>query len=70
MTRFCETCGEKTEYVVHKEINEKTIHGVTFTIEEEIATCSVCRTPVYVPQIHDANIDRIEAAYKKAVEKK
>lgn len=65
-TRFCETCGDKTDYTVSYRPSSKTIRGISFTYTEEYANCGICSEPVYVPEIHDANIDRIEAAYRKA----
>jgi len=66
-TRFCENCGEKTEYIVSSRQSSKTVRGINFSYSEEHADCSICGDPVYVPEIHDANIDRIEDAYRKAV---
>ena len=65
-TRFCEKCGDKTEYTVSYKQSSKTIRGVSFSYKEESAVCDACNEPVYVPEIHDANIDRIEAAYRSA----
>jgi len=65
-TRFCENCGGKTEYTVSDRQSSETIRGINFSYTEEYAICGVCGEPVYVPEIHDANIDRIEAAYRKA----
>lgn len=65
-TRFCENCGSKTGYTVAYKQANKTIRGINFSYTEEYAICSDCSEPVYVPEIHDANIDRIEAAYRKA----
>ncbi len=64
---FCENCGDKPQYNVTTKHAKKTIQGVTFFIEEEIAICSDCGEAVYVPEVHDANIDRIDAAYREAV---
>ena len=65
-TRFCENCGCKTGYDVFCEPFERVIRGVAFSYEDENAVCRECGEPVFVPEVHDANIDRIDAAYRKA----
>ena len=65
-TRFCEKCGGKTAYTISERQSKKTVRGINFSYLEEYAVCSVCDDPIYVPEIHDANIERIEAAYRKA----
>lgn len=65
-TRFCESCGCKIDYTVAYRQSSKTIRGISFSFADEHAICNVCSEPVYVPEIHDANIDRMEAAYRKA----
>lgn len=65
-TKFCENCGDKTEYNISEKQSNKTVRGIDFSYAEEYALCSVCNEPVFVPEIHDANIDRIETAYRNA----
>lgn len=65
-TRFCENCGGKTEYTVSEKLSSKTVHGISFSYTEEYANYRACGEPVFVPDIHDANIYLIEDAYRKA----
>lgn len=66
---FCEHCGLNIKYETYKHYISTTIRGIPISAIEEEALCSECGCRVYVPEIHDANIDRIAEAYKNATSK-
>lgn len=65
MKKYCIHCQQETVYNIIQETVTAMVRGKTVSYISETAVCSNCSSRLYVPQIHDANLDRMDEAYKK-----
>jgi hypothetical protein len=65
---FCEHCWNEEEYRVETAKNPSTFtkDGISITYQEQKAFCLACNHEVYVPEIMDENLNRIQTQFRKA----
>lgn len=65
-TALCEVCHDLVVFKTFKKTLTNEIKGIKFDYSATIATCEECDEELYVPEIHDENIENMKAAYKLA----
>ncbi len=65
MKAFCETCRDIVEYQVKMVDKVKKIKGSTVKYTAKIAYCDVCKEEIFVPELRDYNLEKLDAAYRK-----
>ena len=65
MMGFCEKCTENEEYCVNEEIDIKLIKGKNIEYIRKEAYCKKCGSKIFVSEIRDENLKRIEDAFRK-----
>lgn len=66
MERFCEVCGKTVEASIRVVEGRKTIRGKEIVYEKKEAHCDQCGQPVFITELRDENLDRLEAAFEGA----
>lgn len=69
MLAFCEVCRDMLEYVVNEVNKTKKIKGKKVTYKGEEAYCKECGSNVFVQEIRDFNLKRLEEAYRRSQRK-
>lgn len=64
-TVFCEECRNDVEYTVTEVPAIGKIKGVAYHYRRKEARCIRCNTPVYVPEINDANLRALYDVYRQ-----
>lgn len=64
MKSYCPHCDHDVSVFLKEEYQINTIKGVDVSTLLKIAYCSECNEKVYVPDINDENLDRIEEQYR------
>ena len=62
---LCSKCRKRVSYHVHKRPNQYVIKGSEVNYEEYYATCDECTEEIFVPGLEDANVERIDQAYRE-----
>ena len=62
---LCSKCRRRVSYHVHKRPNQYVIKGSEVNYEEYYATCDECTEEIFVPGLEDANVERIDQAYRE-----
>lgn len=62
---LCSKCRRRVSYHVHKRPNQYVIKGSDVYYEEYYAICDECEEEIFVPGLEDANIERIDQAYRE-----
>jgi hypothetical protein len=62
---FCEECRKETKYDIISQEEEINLKGTKFTAVQFAAICKECKHEVYVPSIHDYNLDIVYEKYNK-----
>ena len=65
MTSFCETCRDMTEVTIKEQKKSKIIKGKNVTYNAKVAYCNKCNNEVFVSNIRDYNIEKLDFAYRK-----
>lgn len=52
---------------VHKRPNQYVIKGSEVNYEEYYATCDECTEEIFVSGLEDANVERIDQAYREKI---
>lgn len=63
---LCEVCRELNQIKITEQKIFSEIKGIKFSYLATIPTCSKCGEEVYVPEQHDANIEKMKKAYEIA----
>lgn len=66
--RYCVKCNDISPYKVASEIVRTSRKGIDFEYLCSVGICEKCGDLVYVPELHDINVERREEAYFKAKE--
>ena len=64
MKGYCIGCDQEVPVILREEYQENTIKGVVINTLVNIVYCSECNEQLYIPQINDENLDRIEKQYR------
>lgn len=62
---LCSKCRKRVSYHVHKRPNKYVIKGFEVHYEEYYATCDECTEEIFVPDLQDANVERIDQTYRE-----
>ena len=63
---YCTSCRCKTPYLIHDVFTNVVIHDVRFQYLDKCCNCCKCGNKVYVPKIHDENVEAEITSYNKA----
>lgn len=66
MMSFCENCRDMVNYNMKIVNMNKTIKGKTIHYIGKEAYCEVCKEEIFVSEIRDENLMRLDEAYRKA----
>ena len=66
MLAFCENCRDMVEYTVAKEDKTKEIKGKEISCVGKEAYCKECDSTVFVQEIRDHNLKKLDIAYRKS----
>jgi hypothetical protein len=64
-TAYCYMCDKDVGVTVKKETEVHNIKGMDVSCEVENVYCQICGAKVYVPEINNRNLDKIDQAYRK-----
>ncbi|MGG0175801.1 type II toxin-antitoxin system antitoxin SocA domain-containing protein [Gottfriedia acidiceleris] len=64
MSVFCENCRTLTGYYTKEVKKQKNIKGRTIEFIAEEAFCDVCRTEIFVNEVNDRNLIKLDEAYR------
>ncbi len=65
MKKYCIHCHQEIIYNVIEKEDTAVVRGKKVKYIYKAAICSNCGSELYVTQIHDGNLDRLDEAYKK-----
>lgn len=66
MLGFCEKCHDMVEYSVKTEQKSKEIKGKKIKYEGKGAYCDKCGANIFVAEIRDYNLEKLDEAYRKS----
>ena len=64
-TKFCPECRTDSTYTITRQKLTNTINAQTIEYDGEIALCDNCGKEIWVPEIHDSNLDALYTEYRK-----
>ena len=67
MKIYCPFCHKEEEYFVEKRDVTK-YKGVNINTFENVGVCLNCKNDLYIPELEDENIQRINDAYRRSIE--
>ena len=62
---FCPECRKEVEYQIEESLEKKEVRGLEFEYTAERAYCNECGTEIFIPEIHDQNLQKIDHAYRE-----
>ena len=62
---FCEQCRNMKEYSLSKRIKNKNIKEIEIVFEEILTHCNNCGGEVFIHEIRDLNLQKMEEEYNK-----
>ena len=65
MMKFCENCRDIVEFSVREEAITKVIKGKEITYKSKVAFCNECGEEIFVGEIRDQNLKRLDIAYRE-----
>lgn len=65
MLKFCVECRDMVEYYIEEEVMIKNIKGKEFEYVGKIAFCSECKKEMFIAEIRDYNLMRLDEAFRK-----
>ena len=60
---FCPECREEVSFEIKDENETTKFHGKTFAFISKEAYCNNCSSKIWVPELHDENLETFYAAY-------
>ena len=69
MHLFCPECRESVEYEVKENMETKNVRGLKFEYTNKAAYCRNCGEEIFVSELHEQNLKRINNAYLKEADK-
>jgi putative zinc finger/helix-turn-helix YgiT family protein len=64
MITFCPECRKEVEYQIKKTVEKKEVRGLEFEYNAERAFCYECGEEIFIPELHDNNLQKIDDAYR------
>jgi putative zinc finger/helix-turn-helix YgiT family protein len=65
MRTFCPECRKNVEYQIKELVEKKEVRGLEFEYTAERAYCNECESEIFIPELHDQNLKKIDAAYRE-----
>jgi putative zinc finger/helix-turn-helix YgiT family protein len=65
MRTFCPECRKDVEYQIKELIEKKEVRGLEFEYTAERAYCNECESEIFIPELHDQNLKKIDTAYRE-----
>ena len=65
MRTFCPECRKDVEYRVEDSVEKKEVRGLEFEYTAERAYCNECESEIFIPELHDQNLQKIDNAYRE-----
>ncbi|NLW91015.1 MAG: DUF4065 domain-containing protein [Syntrophomonadaceae bacterium] len=62
---YCYLCDQANDVIIKNEEDSHTIKGTPVHCEVENAYCGQCGSRVYIPALNDANLDRMDHAFRE-----
>jgi len=62
---YCDICRKEVEYNVREVSRDKEVRGEEFTFTAEEAYCEECGEEVFIAEIRDRNLERLDLAYRE-----
>ncbi len=65
MRTFCPECRKDVEYQIKELVEKKEVRGLEFEYTAKRAYCNECESEIFIPELHDQNLKKIDAAYRE-----
>ncbi|MFN2341627.1 MAG: hypothetical protein ABR547_10215 [Halanaerobium sp.] len=65
---FCPECRKNVEYQIKNSVEAKEVRGLEFEYTVERAYCNNCGAEIFIPELHDKNLQKIDNAYREKQE--
>src|SRR6056297_1400610 len=65
MRTFCPECRKDVEYRVEESVEKKEVRGLEFEYTAERAYCNNCGEEIFIHELHDQNLQKIDNAYRE-----
>jgi putative zinc finger/helix-turn-helix YgiT family protein len=62
---FCPECRKDVDYQIKELVEKKEVRGLEFEYTAERAYCNECKSEIFIPELHDKNLKKIDAAYRE-----
>ena len=62
---FCSECRKDVEYQIKNLVEEKKVRGLEFEYTAERAYCNKCGSEIFISELHDKNLKKIDNAYRE-----
>lgn len=67
MKTYCYYCDDDREVSIREESIKTSIKSIEFTYPGLIAYCSTCENEVYIPELHNLNVNKANGIYREHV---
>lgn len=65
MRIFCPECRKDVEYQIEDSVEKKEVRSLEFEYTAERAYCKDCGSEIFIPELHDKNLQKIDNAYRE-----
>jgi len=65
MKTFCPECRKNVKYQIEDSVEKKEVRGLEFEYTAERAYCNNCGEEIFIPELHDKNLQKIDNAYRE-----
>jgi len=62
---FCPECRKDVEYQIKELVEKKEVRGLEFEYKAERAYCNECESEIFISELHDQNLKKIDTAYRE-----
>ena len=62
---FCPECRKNVKYQIEELVEKKEVRGLEFEYTAERAYCTECGDEIFISELHDQNLQRIDDAYRE-----
>ena len=62
---YCPECRREVEYEIENSVEKKEVRGLEFEYSAERAYCNECGSEIFIPELHDKNLQKINNAYRE-----
>ncbi len=63
-TAFCPNCGTQRTYNITVQQEHAKVREIEFDYAAKIATCTKCQRELYIPSLHDENVENRNKTYQ------